>query len=145
MCKSFVTIWIAACQAPLSSGIFQARILEWVAISFSRRSSRPRDGPRFSYIGRQILYHEPPGKPVFLFTLLWFYICMCAKSLQSCPTLFNSMDCSLTDSSVLGFSRLEYWSGRPCPPPGDLPDQGLNPSLLCLLQCRWILHCWATG
>ena len=30
---------------PVSSihGIFQARILEWVAISFSRRSSRPRD------------------------------------------------------------------------------------------------------
>ena len=33
------------CSLPGSSihGIFQARILEWVAISFSRRSSRPRD------------------------------------------------------------------------------------------------------
>ena len=27
----------------------------------------------------------------------------------------------------LGFSRPEYWSGLPRPPPGDLPDQGLNP------------------
>ena len=33
------------CSLPGSSihGIFQTRILEWVAISFSRRSSRPRD------------------------------------------------------------------------------------------------------
>ena len=31
-------------------GIFQARILEWVAISFSRRSSRPRDWTRVSHI-----------------------------------------------------------------------------------------------
>ena len=23
-----------------------------------------------------------------------------------------------------GFSRQEYWSGLPCPPPGDLPDPG---------------------
>ena len=26
-----------------------------------------------------------------------------------------------------GFSRQEYWSGLPCPPPGDLPDPGIEP------------------
>ena len=26
----------------------------------------------------------------------------------------------------MGFSRLEYWSGWPCPPPGDLPDPGIE-------------------
>ena len=25
------------------------------------------------------------------------------------------------------FSRQEYWSGLPCPPPGDLPDPGIEP------------------
>ena len=25
------------------------------------------------------------------------------------------------------FSRQEYWSGLPCPPPGDLPDSGIEP------------------
>ena len=25
------------------------------------------------------------------------------------------------------FSRQEYWSGLPCPPPGDLPDPGIKP------------------
>ena len=28
----------------------------------------------------------------------------------------------------LGFSRQEYWSGLPCPPPGDLPDRGMEPT-----------------
>ena len=38
-------------------GILQARILEWVAIPFSRGSSRPRDRIWVSCIGRWILYH----------------------------------------------------------------------------------------
>ena len=50
---------------PTSSvcGIFQARILEWVAISFSRGSFQPRDWTHISWvscIGRQILYHCAP-------------------------------------------------------------------------------------
>ena len=38
-------------------GIFQARILEQVAISFCRRSFQLRDQTHVSCIGRQILYH----------------------------------------------------------------------------------------
>ena len=50
------------CSLPGSSvhGIFQARILEWVAISYSWGSSRPKDQSCFSCvscIGRWILYH----------------------------------------------------------------------------------------
>ena len=30
----------------------------------------------------------------------------------------------------VGFSRQEYWSGMPCPPPGDLPDPGIKPESL---------------
>ena len=30
----------------------------------------------------------------------------------------------------LGFSRQEYWSGLPCPPSGDLPDSGIEPTSL---------------
>ena len=37
-------------------GIFQARILDWVAVSSSRGSSQPRDGTHVSCIGRWILY-----------------------------------------------------------------------------------------
>ena len=30
----------------------------------------------------------------------------------------------------MGFSRQEYWSGLPCPSPGDLPDPGTEPMSL---------------
>ena len=49
--------------SPLGSSvhkILQGRILEWVAISYSRQSSQPRDQTRVSWIsciGRWILYH----------------------------------------------------------------------------------------
>ena len=34
----------------------------------------------------------------------------------------------------MGFSRQEYWSKLPCPPPGDLPNPGIEPvSLVSLL------------
>ena len=43
------TPWTVACQAPLSMGILQARILEWVAMPSSRGSSQPRDRTQFSH------------------------------------------------------------------------------------------------
>ena len=46
------------CSPPGSvHAISQARVLEWVANSFSRGSLRPRDQTHISCIGRQILYH----------------------------------------------------------------------------------------
>ena len=58
------------CSLPDSSvlGVFQARILEWIAISFSRGSSRPRYQTHVSCTGRRILYHwanwEAPSFPL---------------------------------------------------------------------------------
>ena len=46
----FATPWTAACQAPLSMGILQARILEWVAMPSSRGSYQPRDRTEVSCI-----------------------------------------------------------------------------------------------
>ena len=45
-----VTPWTVAHQAPLSMGILQAIILEWVARPSSRASSQPRDGTQVSHI-----------------------------------------------------------------------------------------------
>ena len=33
-------------------------------------------------------------------------------------------------SLSIGFSRQEYWSGLPWPPPGDLPNPGIEPASL---------------
>ena len=53
-----------------------------------------------------------------------------AKSPQKCPTLWYPTDYSLPGSSVHGFSRQRYWSGLTCPPPGDLPDPGIETTSL---------------
>ena len=45
-------------------GIFQARILEWVAFPFSGRSSQPRDRTQSPALQADSLPSEPPGKPV---------------------------------------------------------------------------------
>ena len=54
----FVTPWTVAHQASLSSGILQARILEWVAFPFSRVSSQPRD--QTGWIIYQLNYKGSP-------------------------------------------------------------------------------------
>ena len=59
----FVTPWTVARQAPLSTGILQARILEWVAMSSFRGSSQARDWTQVSHIAGGFLLSEPPGKP----------------------------------------------------------------------------------
>ena len=57
------------CSPPGSSvhGILQARILEWVVISFPRGSSQPRDWTHISCIGRWILYHWAIWKALLKF------------------------------------------------------------------------------
>ena len=56
------------------------------------------------------------------------YVHVCVLSRFSRVQLCDPVDCSLPDSSAHGCSRQEYWSGLPCPPPGDLPDPGIETS-----------------
>ena len=53
---------------------------------------------------------------------------VCARTLvtQSCLTLCDLMDSVLQAPLSMGVSRQEYWSGLPFPPPGDLPDPGIE-------------------
>ena len=62
------------CSPPGASvhGISQARILEWVAISSSRGSSRPRDQIQASSTGRWILYHWATKEARDLLLKLYF-------------------------------------------------------------------------
>ena len=50
-----VTLWTVACQAPLSMGILQARILEWVAMPSSKDLPNPRIKPGLPHF-KQVLY-----------------------------------------------------------------------------------------
>ena len=63
--QSCPTLWDSKdCSPPGSSvhGLSQARILEGVVISFSRRSSQPRDQTPYTSIADGLFTAEPPGK-----------------------------------------------------------------------------------
>ena len=65
-----------------------------------------------------------------MFTI-YQYICFCAICVlvaQFCLTLCYTMNCIACQAPLsMGFARQGYWCGLPCPPPGDLPNQGTEP------------------
>ena len=98
------------CMSPTRflCGIFQTRILERVAISFTRGSYWPRDWIRVSSICRWILYRWATWEAcvahlLFQSTFLEHLLCAscCYPVTKSCPTLCDLMDCSTPGSSVL--------------------------------------------
>ena len=150
------------CSLPGSSlhGILQERVLEWVAISFSRGSSQSRDwtpvsripGRRFNlWATREALSIRGTIKTT---SQSWFprkaeqgspcmkylSLCVCSRVFSLFDALFDAMDCSPPLSSR--FSRQEHWSGCHCFLQGMFPTQGLNLCLLCLLHqqagCLWL-------
>ena len=62
-------------------------------------------------------------------TLYYPYACMlsCFNCVWLCVTLRSI---AWQPPLSMGFSRQEYWSELPCPPPGDLPDPGIEPGSL---------------
>ena len=64
------------CSSPGSSvhGISQAGILEWVSISFSRGSSRPRDRTQVSCIAGRLYRLSHQGSPRMIFITIIFSI-----------------------------------------------------------------------
>ena len=59
-------------------------------------------------------------------------ICCAVSIARQCLTLCNPTGCS--PPGCMGFSKQEYWSGEPCPPPGIFLTQGSNLPLLCPLH-----------
>ena len=53
--------------------------------------------------------------------------CSVASVMSNSATLWTA---ALQVPLSMGFSRQEYWSGLPCPPPRDLPDPGITPGSL---------------
>ena len=89
--QSYLTLCDPICSPPGSSvhAIVQARVLVWVAISFSRGSSQPRDQTCVSYIGRQGVF--------FVFCFLFNHLA--------------SGEAQLKGISHISFSYLQFLSG----------------------------------
>ena len=78
----------------------------------------------FHTISDQHPYHlVPPTQQ----TVIQLFVCPCYVA-QSCPTLCDPIECSLTGSSVHGISqaRILEWISFP----GDLPNPGIKPTSL---------------
>ena len=133
------------CNPPGCSvhGILQARILEWVAIPFSRDLPDPGIKPGSPALQADSLPSEPPVKHLKGIIFHQSLTMCCHGKNQICPSLFYSpnlcVSCLvMSDSlpplglqppgpSATGFSREEYWSGLPFPSSGDHPDLGIEP------------------
>ena len=71
------------------------------------------------------------------------YVCIIIPHIHmhAVPSLFSSVRFFVTLWTVacqallsMGFFRQEYISGLPCPPPGDFPNPGMEPTSLCFLH-----------
>ena len=93
------------CSLPGSSvhGIFQARVLEWVAISFSRGSSQPRKRTRVSRTaGRRFTIWATREAPLSIQKKCFKWDVLCTVLSHSVMSDCDSMDCSPPGSSVHG-------------------------------------------
>ena len=70
MSDYFVTPWTISLPGSSVHGISQAIILEWVATSFSRGSSQPRDWTHVSCIGRQIPHQRATREAILMVLML---------------------------------------------------------------------------
>ena len=69
---------------------------------------------------------------------MFIYICFIAMR-ECMPSCFSHVQLFGTLWTVahqaplsMGVSRQEYWSGLLCPPPGDLPNPGIEPISTCI-------------
>ena len=60
-------------------------------------------------------------------TLCFCDLCVYAESLSHVWLFVTPWTVAHQAPLSMGFSRLECWSGWPCPPPGDLPNPGIEP------------------
>ena len=127
-------------------GIFQARVLEWAAISFSKGSSQSRDRTWVSCIVDRRFYslsHQGSLVKAMVFPVVMYGLCPwdspgkntgvgCHFLLQcmevksesevalSCPTLATPWTAAHQAPPSMGVSRQEYWSGLPLPSPFNI-------------------------
>ena len=67
--------------------------------------------------------------------------CGCDTGACTCALLCAALWTSACQAPLSrGFSRQEYWSGLPCPPPGNLPNPGIESVSYDSYTGRWVLY-----
>ena len=105
--QSCPTLWDAmdySLPSSFAHGIYKARILEWVAIAFSRGSFRPRIEPGSLALQADSLPSEPPGKPPFCSS---YFFLECNITLTARTLSWNIFSGHQAKYSLLGFFDLK--------------------------------------
>ena len=140
--RLFVTPWTVAHQAPLSMEFSRQEYCSGLPCPSPGDLSNAGIEPCSPTLPASSLSSKLPGNcqgspclaPFWVSNLRLQYAAAAAQLLQSCPTLCNPMDYACRVLLSMGFSRQEDWSGLPCPPPGHLPDSGIESTSQCLLH-----------
>ena len=122
------------CSLPGSSilGIFQARVLEW-----GHRASMPNVPLLVSLLCVHLSIHLS----IRVFISPSIPACVQAKSLSRVQLFATPWTAGCQAPLSKGFCRQEYWSGLLYPPPGDLPNPGIQPvSLTSTSTGRRVLY-----
>ena len=91
--------------------ILQARILEWIAITFSRGSSQPRDWTLVSCIDRQILYHCTTWEAQIYKKIINMYWKSSSWSSSKTGIIISQCKCVLKKGKYLDLQRIiTNWS-----------------------------------
>ena len=112
--------------------IFQARIVEQVGISFFGDLPGIRIKSLSPALAGGFFTTEPPRQPTIPF------ICVCVCMLSHIQTVACQVPLSM------GLSRQEYWTGLPFPPPGDIPNLGIEISSPMSPALQENFYCWTT-
>ena len=103
-----------------------SRVSGWNALHYSRCEINVRLAPNSSWISP-----SGPFTTIGNSVVPSKYVRACVVSCYSCVWLFGVLWTVVHQAPLsLGCFRQEYWSGLPCPPPGDLPDSGIESASL---------------
>ena len=127
-------------------GISQARILEWISISFSKEPSHPRGPTHISCIGRWILFHWATWEAPLMSTC-------CSSISKTCPTLHphglqhTRLPCPSSSHHLPEFAQLlVHWINDAIQPSHPVSafsfsqHQGLFQWVSCLYQVAKVLE-----
>ena len=122
----FVRLLMSCCHLPPMTGIplseLENRSVSGIFPLFIRNLIISIPQPLITKFGQ----NQECGSSLIYLSFIYHSLCCVLSHSVASDSLLPHGQRSLAGYSPWGFSRQEYWSGLPCPPPGDLPNPGIK-------------------
>ena len=96
-------------------------------IRFKGKWNGPCQYSFYSLFDWNVLTLVISSDPITVFKLCWTVLSVCGGGGSVAQSCLTPWTVARQAALSMEFSRQEYWSGLPFPPPGDLPDPGIKP------------------